>query len=90
MCRKMKKRMKEEKKLTRKEKIRIAISVVSVVSLIAATIAFLIGSPLYGYILAVSAPICVIALYLNYSPKKNAKVTPMLMLILLTLLTGCF
>jgi len=62
--------------------LNVVISVSAIALLIASTITYLLNLPLSGYILWFAVPLCIIAVYLNLKPKKNAKITPILILML--------
>jgi flagellar biosynthesis component FlhA len=62
--------------------LKVVVSVLAIALLIVSTIAYFLNLPFYGYILDVAVPLCIIAVYLSLKPKKNAKITPILMLML--------
>lgn len=62
--------------------LKVVVSVLAIALLIGSTIAYFLNLPLSGYILWFAVPVCIIAVYLSLKPKKNAKITPILMLML--------
>jgi len=62
--------------------LKVVVSVLAIALLMVSTIAYFLNLPLSGYILWFAVPLCIIAVYLSLKPKKNAKITPILMLML--------
>lgn len=61
--------------------LKVVVSVLAIALLMVSTIAYFLNLPVSGYILWFAVPLCIIAVYLSLKPKKNAKITPILMLV---------